>query len=108
MGFIEVYRGILRYETGIYPTIPSFIDRLLYLCSVHNITFYSNIKCRYTQSFSPKNRSPHGLRWRLFSFAVIELCQAAFAGFPEAVVQVDAGLMHGPADHIVADIPGAR
>ena len=25
MGFIEVYRGILRYETGIYPTIPSFI-----------------------------------------------------------------------------------
>ena len=25
MGFIEVYRGILRYETGIYPTIPNFI-----------------------------------------------------------------------------------
>ena len=25
MGYIEVYRGILRYETGIYPTIPSFI-----------------------------------------------------------------------------------
>ena len=25
MGFVEVYRGILRYETGIYPTIPSFI-----------------------------------------------------------------------------------
>ena len=27
MGFIEVYRGILRYETGIYPTIPNFIIR---------------------------------------------------------------------------------
>ena len=25
MGFIEAYRGILRYETGIYPTIPNFI-----------------------------------------------------------------------------------
>lgn len=25
MGYIEVYRGILRYETGIYPTIPNFI-----------------------------------------------------------------------------------
>ena len=25
MGFIEVYRGVLRYENGIYPTIPSFM-----------------------------------------------------------------------------------
>ena len=25
LGYIEVYRGILRYETGIYPTIPNFI-----------------------------------------------------------------------------------
>ena len=25
MGYIEVYEGILRYETGIYPTIPNFI-----------------------------------------------------------------------------------
>ena len=25
MGFIEVYRGVLRYENGIYPTIPNFI-----------------------------------------------------------------------------------
>ena len=25
LGYIEVYKGILRYETGIYPTIPNFI-----------------------------------------------------------------------------------
>ena len=41
------------------------------------------------------------------TFAVVELGQAAFAGFPEAVVQVDAGLLHGPADHVVADVSGA-
>ena len=39
--------------------------------------------------------------------AVIELGQAAFAGFAEAVVQVDAGFLHGPADHVIADVPGA-
>ena len=43
----------------------------------------------------------------LFPLSVIDLRQATFAGFPETVVQVDAGLMHGPADHIIADIPGA-
>ena len=37
----------------------------------------------------------------------IDLCQSAFAGFPEAAVQVDAGFVHGPANHVVADIPGA-
>ena len=31
MGYIEVYEGILRYETGIYPTIPSFIYAKLLL-----------------------------------------------------------------------------
>ena len=40
-------------------------------------------------------------------FPCIDLCQTAFTGFPEAVVQIDTGLMHGPADHIVADITGA-
>ena len=34
MGFIEVYRGILRYETGIYPTIPNFMLNLPYLISI--------------------------------------------------------------------------
>ena len=42
----------------------------------------------------------------LFSSGV-ELGQTAFAGFAETVVQVDAGLLHGPADHIVADVTGA-
>ena len=41
------------------------------------------------------------------SLAVIKLGQAALAGFPEAVVQVHAGFPHGPADHVVADVPGA-
>ena len=48
--------------------------------------------------------------WGLFlvyPFAVIELGEAAFGGFPEAVVQVYTCLLHGPADHIVADISGA-
>ena len=65
-------------EIGMRTTIPSFI--LLFL--------------------------PFG-KLRLFSFAVIDLCQTAFAGFAEAVVEIDAGLVHGTADHIVADIPGA-
>lgn len=50
MGFIEVYRGILRYETGIYPTIPNFI--LLFSSVVNlltmndkNISFYG-IRCK--------------------------------------------------------------
>ena len=43
----------------------------------------------------------------LFPLSVIDLRQAAFAGFPEAVVQVDTGLMHGSTDHVIADIPGA-
>jgi len=37
----------------------------------------------------------------------IELGEAALAGFTEAVVQIDARLVHGTADHIVADIPGS-
>ena len=41
------------------------------------------------------------------SFAVVELCQTALAGFTETVVEVDAGFVHGAADHIIADIPGA-
>ncbi len=41
------------------------------------------------------------------ALSVIELGQSAFAGFPEAVVQVDACLLHGPADHIVAYVSGA-
>ena len=36
----------------------------------------------------------------------VDLGQAAFAGFAEAVAQVDAGLVHGPADHVVADVTG--
>ena len=39
--------------------------------------------------------------------AVIELCQSTFAGFTEAVIQMDAGFLHGPADHVIADISGA-
>lgn len=38
---------------------------------------------------------------------VIQLGQAAFAGFPETPVQVHAGFVHGPADHVVADVPRA-
>ena len=44
--------------------------------------------------------------WCLF-LSCVDLGQAAFAGFPEAVVQIDAGFQHGPADHIVADISRA-
>ena len=43
----------------------------------------------------------------LFLFAVVNLGKTAFAGFPEPVVQVDAGFLHGPADHIIADVTGA-
>lgn len=43
----------------------------------------------------------------LCALSVVELGQTAFAGFLEAVVQMDAGFFHSPADHIVADISGA-
>lgn len=36
--------------------------------------------------------------------AVIDAGQATFAGFPELVVQVDTGVVHSAAYHIVADI----
>ena len=39
--------------------------------------------------------------------ALVELGEAPFAGLPEAVVKVDAGLLHGPAHHVIADVPGA-
>ena len=48
-------------------------------------------------------------RWagcKLF-LSSIKLGKTAFTGFPEAVVQVNAGFFHGPADHIVADPAGA-
>ena len=41
------------------------------------------------------------------ALAVVELGQTAFAGFTEPMVQVHAGFLHGPANHIIADIPGA-
>ena len=37
----------------------------------------------------------------------IDLGQTAFAGLTEAVAEVDAGLVHGTAHHIVADVTGA-
>ena len=40
----------------------------------------------------------------LGAFAVVKLCKAAFTGFAEAVIQMDAGLLHGPADHVIADV----
>ena len=43
----------------------------------------------------------------LFFPSVIQLGKAALAGFPEAVIQIDAGLPHGAAHHVVADVPGA-
>ena len=42
----------------------------------------------------------------LRTLAVVDLGQTAFGSFPEPVVQVYAGFLHGPADHIIADIPG--
>ena len=47
------------------------------------------------------------VRPKCLLFSCVDLGQTAFTGFPEAVVQIDTGLMHGPADHIVADITGA-
>ena len=44
---------------------------------------------------------------RLLLLAIINLRQAAFAGFPEAVVEIDAGLVHSAAYHVIADVPGA-
>ena len=41
------------------------------------------------------------------SFSVVELGKTAFAGFPETMVQIDTGFLHGPADHVVADVSGA-
>ena len=40
-------------------------------------------------------------------FAVIEPGEAALAGLPESVIQVDAGFPHGAAYHVVADVSGA-
>ena len=40
------------------------------------------------------------------ALAVVQLGEAAFAGFPEPVIQVDAGFLHGPADHVVTDVTG--
>ena len=40
-------------------------------------------------------------------FTCVDLGQAALAGLPEAVAQIDAGIVHSPADHIVADVTGA-
>ena len=40
------------------------------------------------------------------SLPSVQLGKAAFAGFPKTSVQVDAGFVHGPADHVVADVPG--
>ena len=42
-----------------------------------------------------------------FFVSCVDLGKAAFAGFAEAVVQIDAGLVHSTADHIIADITGA-
>ena len=39
--------------------------------------------------------------------ALVNLCQTAFAGLAEPVVEVDAGFFHGAAYHIIADISGA-
>ena len=39
--------------------------------------------------------------------AGVDFCQSAFAGFPETVIQIDTGFVHGTADHIIADVPGA-
>ena len=57
---------------------------------------------------APKHRRPGTLKHLLFHFPVIQLGKAALAGFPEALVQVDAGFVHGPADHVIADVSGAR
>ena len=38
--------------------------------------------------------------------ASVDLGQTALTGFTETVIQVDAGLVHGTADHVIADISG--
>ena len=40
-------------------------------------------------------------------FSGVDLSQTTFAGLTEAVVQVNTGLVHSAADHIVADVSGA-
>ena len=42
-----------------------------------------------------------------FLISCVDFGKAAFAGFAETVVKVDAGFVHSPADHIVADISRA-
>ena len=37
----------------------------------------------------------------------VNFCQTALTGLPETVVQIDTGLVHGTADHIIADVSGA-
>ena len=63
-----------------------------------------------------KNNHRHSLPMVVFALmdfllfaalAIINLCKAAFAGFTETVVQIDAGFVHGAADHIIADVTGA-
>ena len=41
------------------------------------------------------------------AFAVVEFGKAAFAGFTETVVEINAGLVHGAADHILTDVTRA-
>jgi len=113
----------LTYEKFRYLTIPNFIYFKTPLfafykfsreaCASHTIS-YININIRKIQlvleHFRKRKGTSEEVPGGLFSvdpLAVVELGKAAFAGFPEPMIQIHAGFLHGPADHVVADVTGA-
>ena len=64
------------------------------------------------ETFMYKNSRPPGgaggLEGLFGLLACVDLSQAAFAGFTETMVQIDAGFVHGTANHIIADVSRAR
>ena len=71
MGFIELYKGILRYETAVYPTMPNFI----YLYLLYMVYFHFSIQ--QTPFLSAGNMSSS----RLFTLNYFNIfrCKGSFS-----------------------------
>ena len=120
MGYIEVYEGRLRYEKAVQPTIPNFINRMTLLYS-HSFSRFTTGKGKFQvrrwhfthlleksrqQSPAGAYRSGAGILDLSGTFPVIQPGEAALAGFLILVAQIQARFLHGPADHVIADVPG--
>lgn len=60
MGFIELYKGILRYETGILPTIPNFIWIHPFGCVVTTGDYLLYRKISYKTRACVRKKGAHG------------------------------------------------